>query len=115
MHELAIAMSILDVAAEQAERHGGRRVAAIHVRLGALAGVVQDALRSAFAMAREESPLDQAELVIEEMPIVVYCASCDAEHALTHVGEFRCPVCQALTAEVRGGRELEIIALEIES
>jgi len=115
MHELSIAMSILDIAADEAERLGQGKVAAIHVRLGALAGVVQDALRSAFTMARLESPLPEAELVIEEMPVKVYCAGCAAERTLMVFSELRCPACGAPTPHVRGGRELEITALEIES
>ena len=35
MHELSIALSILDIAAEEAERRGGVGVAAIHLKLGA--------------------------------------------------------------------------------
>ena len=41
MHELSIAMSILDVAEEEAERQGGARVVAVHLKLGPLSGVVQ--------------------------------------------------------------------------
>ena len=38
MHELSIALCILDMAGEEAERRGGR-VVAVHLKLGALAGV----------------------------------------------------------------------------
>jgi hydrogenase nickel incorporation protein HypA/HybF len=114
MHELSIAMSILDIAAEQAERHGGGRVAAIHLRLGALSGIVQEALMSAFDMARADSLIPNAQLLIEEVPVVVYCASCAAERTPTSF-ECRCPVCGTPTPEVRRGQELEISALEIET
>ncbi len=50
MHELSIALSILDVAAEEAERQGNARVVAIHLRLGPLSGVVKGALLSAFEL-----------------------------------------------------------------
>ena len=52
MHELSIALSLLDLVEEEAERRGVR-VAAVHVRLGPLSGVVRDALVSAFELARE--------------------------------------------------------------
>ena len=79
MHELSVALSILDVAAEGAAREGAAAVAAIHLRLGPLAGVVKEALLSAFELAREGSPLAAARLVIEEVPVVVYCPRCAAE------------------------------------
>lgn len=113
MHELSIAMSVVEIAAEEAERRSGR-VAAVHLKVGALAGVVADALRSAFELARESTPLAGAELVIEEVPVVAFCAACAAERAV----EFPlliCPVCRGPTPEVVRGRELEVTALELES
>jgi hydrogenase nickel incorporation protein HypA/HybF len=115
MHELSIALSILDVAAEEAERQGGGRVAAIHLRLGPLSGVVPDALRSAYDLAREGSPLAAAELLIEEVPLVVYCPACSAEVAPPSVQQLCCPACGTPTPDVVRGRELEVVALEVEA
>jgi hydrogenase nickel incorporation protein HypA/HybF len=44
MHELSIAMSIVDLAIEEAARRGGVQVNAVHLKLGQLSGVVKDAL-----------------------------------------------------------------------
>jgi hydrogenase nickel incorporation protein HypA/HybF len=115
MHELSIALGILDIAAEEAERHGGGRVAAVHLRLGPLSGVVPEALRSAFDLAREGTSLAAAELVIEEVPLRVFCPVCAAERAPPSVWRLCCPDCGAPTPEVIRGRELEVVALEIES
>jgi hydrogenase nickel incorporation protein HypA/HybF len=114
MHELSIAMSILEIAEEQAERHGGGRVAAVHLRLGPLSGVVDDALRLAYDLARESSPLSSAELMIEEVPLTAYCPQCDAARTLASPQELCCPVCESPTPEVLTGRELDVAALEIE-
>jgi hydrogenase nickel incorporation protein HypA/HybF len=115
MHELSIALSILDLAAEEAERQGGGRVAAIHLRLGPLSGVVKDALRSAYDLAREGTGLEKAELVIEDVPLTAYCRACAAEQAPPSAQELCCPVCGTPTPDVLRGRELEVVALEIES
>lgn len=114
MHELSIALSILDLAAEEAERHGGR-VAAVHLRLGSLSGVVREALVSAYDLARERTPLARAELVVEEVPIVTYCPSCAIEVTPPAMYDLRCPACGTATPELVRGRELEIVALEIAS
>ena len=50
MHELSIALSLLDQVAEEAERRGGVQVHAIHLRLGPLSGVVKEALLSAYEL-----------------------------------------------------------------
>ncbi len=57
MHELSIAMSIVDLAQEESERRGGVQIKAVHLRLGPLSGVVKDALLSSYEMACEDTPL----------------------------------------------------------
>jgi hydrogenase nickel incorporation protein HypA/HybF len=112
MHELSIAMSLLDVAEEEAERRGVQ-VMAIHLKLGPLSGVVKEALLAAYELARENSPLSAAQLVIAEIPIVVRCPNCDADRAPQSLQLMCCSICGAPTPVVVEGRELEISALEV--
>jgi hydrogenase nickel incorporation protein HypA/HybF len=65
MHELSIAMSIADAAAEEAMRYPHTRVSAVHLRLGELAGVVKDALLFSWDASCQDTPLAGARLVIE--------------------------------------------------
>src|SRR5205807_2460130 len=113
MHELSIALSLLDVATQEAERAGERgKIVAVHLKLGPLSGVVKDALLLAYELAREGTPLAQAELIVEEVPIVAYCPACAVEHTLS-VQHLCCPVCEGQPT-ILSGRELEVVALEIE-
>jgi hydrogenase nickel incorporation protein HypA/HybF len=114
MHELSIALGIIDGAAEEAGRHGARSVQTVHMRLGALAGVVKAALESAFELAREGTLLAGARLDIEDVPAVVRCPACQRDHVLASLQCFTCPACGSPAAEVISGRDLEITALEIE-
>jgi hydrogenase nickel incorporation protein HypA/HybF len=113
MHELSIAMSILDVAQEEAERCGGARVEAVHVKVGALSGVIPEALLSAYELARERTPLANSRLVIENVAATVYCPACRAERPVRSLQWFRCANCDAPASEVLHGRELEVTALEV--
>ena len=113
MHELSIALSVVDAVREEADRHGGR-VCAVHLRIGALAGVVPEALLASYEMACAETPLAGSRLVIEEVPVVVFCDVCDAKRSLGGVQSFCCPECGTPTPRIERGRELELIALEIE-
>src|SRR5438270_13741918 len=115
MHELSIALAIVDVAAEEAARHGDAAVAAVHLRLGPLSGVVKEALSSAYELAREGSALATARLVIEEVPVVIFCPDCAADRTAASVQDLCCPVCGTAPARVVSGRELEVVALEIDS
>ena len=64
MHELSIAASIVEIASEEAERQHGR-VEVVHLKLGALSGVVRDALLFSWDLACDETPLAGAKLHIE--------------------------------------------------
>lgn len=113
MHELSIALAILDVVAEQAGRCDGR-VTAVHLKLGPLSGVVREALASAYDLARESSACPGASLVIEEVPVVAYCGGCQTERQVASIQEIRCSVCGQPTPRIVSGRELEVTALEVE-
>jgi hydrogenase nickel incorporation protein HypA/HybF len=113
MHELSIALCILDAVAEESARRGGVRVGAVHLRVGPLSGVVKQALGPAFESAREGTELAECRLVVEEVPVVIRCDACDAERAVPSVQEMCCPVCGNPPAEIVSGREMDIIAMEI--
>ena len=68
MHELSIAISILESIEEEVEQRGCGPVEAVHIRVGGLSGVVPEALRSAYELAAEQTPFARSRLVIEEVP-----------------------------------------------
>ncbi|MDI3328068.1 MAG: hydrogenase maturation nickel metallochaperone HypA [Alicyclobacillaceae bacterium] len=112
MHELSIAHSLVELAAEEAERLGLRRVRALYLKLGVLSGVVKEALQFSFDIVTEGTSLEGADLVIEDVPVVVYCPRCQEARTLPEPMPMRCPVCGTRTADVRQGREMELYALE---
>ena len=112
MHELSIAMSIVDAAVEEAQRRGVQ-VSAVHLRLGALSGVVKDALLFSYEVACQDTSLQGSQLIVEEVPVVVFCAQCQRERMLESVQLFACPECGTPTMDVRQGKELEMFALEV--
>jgi hydrogenase nickel incorporation protein HypA/HybF len=114
MHELSIAMALVDAAREKAEELGSVRVEVLHVRIGALSGVVPEALLFSFDLAAKGTPLEGARLEIEEVPVTVRCPRCREERPLPSVQHLRCPVCSEPTPEIVGGKELELAALEVE-
>jgi|SRR5580704_4504601 hydrogenase nickel incorporation protein HypA/HybF len=112
MHELSIAMSIVDMAEEEAARRNVR-VEAVHLKLGLLSGVVKAALLSSYEMACEGTSLEGSRLVIEEIPVVVFCPRCQSPRTLDSIQWFVCPECKSPVSELLRGRELQVAALEI--
>jgi len=113
MHELSIAMGIVDAALDESQRRGVQ-VGAVHLRLGALSGVVKDALMFSYEVACQETPLQGSRLIVEDVPVIVFCPQCQKERELPSVQLFVCPECGAPTMDVRQGKELEVFALEVE-
>jgi hydrogenase nickel incorporation protein HypA/HybF len=113
MHELSIAMSIVEMAEEEAVRRGGAQVNAVHLKLGALAGVVKEALLSCYELVCDGTGLQGSRLVVEEIPIEVYCPECLAPRRLESVQWFVCPECKSPVSEIIHGRELQVVALEL--
>jgi len=113
MHELSIAMSIVEAAQEEAERRG-LQVSAVHLRLGALAGVVKDALLFSYEMACLDTPLQGSRLIVEEIPVAVFCPRCQARQTLSSVQSLACPECGGPTNDILQGKELEVFALEVQ-
>ncbi|HEY4320979.1 MAG TPA: hydrogenase maturation nickel metallochaperone HypA [Gemmatimonadales bacterium] len=114
MHELSIALNVIRIAEGEADRIGGR-VSAVHLRIGALSGVAREALLFSYDVATADTPLAGSRLVIEEIPVLVYCSRCDTERQLPSPQLFVCPVCQSATPDIRAGRELQVMALEMVS
>jgi len=101
------------MAQEEASKRGSLQVTAVHLKLGVLSGVVKDALLSAYEMACEDTPLQGSRLVIEEVPIMVFCPGCQAQRPVSSVQLFCCAECGTPASEIVQGKEMEVVALEI--
>ena len=97
MHELSIAEMVVQVAGRQSN---GRRVTRVQMKVGHLRQVVPSALAFSFELVAEGTPVEGAELEIEEVPVVGRCRGCGVESQL---GSFplQCREC--------GGFDLEIL------
>ena len=114
MHELSIAISIVELAEEEAGR-SGTQIIAVHLKLGAFSGVVKEALLASYEMACDDSPLKGSHLVIEEVPVIVFCSSCQGRSGPSVPFNYSvAPQCGTPTSAILQGKEIEVVALEIE-
>ena len=115
MHELSVALSIIEGVEEEAIRQGGGRVCSVHLRLGPLSGVVKEALLFSYELACEGTSLEGSNLVIKDVPLLIQCPHCQAERSPVSLQNLRCAECGTLANEVLHGAELEVSALELEA
>jgi hydrogenase nickel incorporation protein HypA/HybF len=113
MHELSIAMSIVEGAREETRARGLEHITAVHLKLGALSGVVKDALLFSYEAACQDTELEGSRLVIQEVAVTLFCPACQCEREAVAPQELRCAFCGEASAEIIHGKELQVVALEV--
>lgn len=112
MHEISIAICIVDRVTEEIQSRGVPAIKAVHLSLGMLAGVDEQALQFCYKAACEGTSLEGSDLVIETVEVVVYCSVCRLESAAESMQRLACNRCNSAAQVVRGN-ELEVAALEV--
>jgi hydrogenase nickel incorporation protein HypA/HybF len=108
VHELALAAQVVELAAERAE---GGRVRRIVLEIGRLSCALPDAVRFAFDICAEGTPVEGARLEIVETPGRARCRVCGTEMDLDRpYGVCRCG---ASDLDWLSGEELRIKEVEI--
>jgi hydrogenase nickel incorporation protein HypA/HybF len=108
VHELGIALEIVDAACERA---AGRRVTRVVLEVGMLTAVLPDALRFCFDAATEGTALEGAILEIVARPGVARCRACGVEFELMRAfGRCRCG---GSALDWLAGEELRIREMEV--
>ena len=113
MHELSIALSIIDEIDEQTQARGLRDVEVVHLKMGVFSGVDRNALLFAWELACEGTPLARSRLEIETIPLILHCATCHKDCAPPSFYQICCPECLTPSDDIITGRELEVVSLEV--
>jgi hydrogenase nickel incorporation protein HypA/HybF len=108
MHELSIALALVEQAQSLAER-----IACITVSVGELSGVNPEALELAFPVAAENSMAAGARLIIETVAARARCRACGRESSPGFPFP-ACGHCGSPDLEISAGQELLIKTLELE-
>lgn len=115
MHELSVAMRIVQALDQElAEEEEGLVVTAVTIQVGTLTGLVPEALQFCWELATEDSPLQGSKLDIQVIDALGYCPECQVEQPLTNLQSMRCPACQTPISQITGGKDLEILTIEVE-
>ena len=115
MHEMGIAMEIINIAmASIPHKIKDARVVQVNLQVGRLSAVIPSSLHFCFDIAVKDTPLADAKLVIEEIPIEARCNVCH-HHWYLDEPVFLCENCQSSDLNILSGRELNIKSIEIDS
>jgi len=110
LHELAIADSVVQIASRHA---AGRQVTKVYLKVGHLRQVVPSALAFGFELVAQGTPVEGADLEIEEVPVRGKCRECGAE-SWPKAFPLQCGACGGLDLLILEGEELYVESLELE-
>jgi hydrogenase nickel incorporation protein HypA/HybF len=113
MHELSVCQGLMRQVQKVAVENSARSVEKILLRVGGLSGLEPSLLQHAFEIARAGTIAAEAELEIEEGPIVVKCQECGASSA-AKINRLICQYCGEWRVNVVEGEELLLLSVEIE-
>ena len=113
MHEMSIALSIIDAVVTKARQEQSRKVREIELEIGRVAGVQLESLKFCFSAAAKNTIAEGAELAIRETAPVGECQVCGKSFPVSDVYA-KCEVCGSLNVRIISGRELLIKSITLE-
>ena len=123
MHEYSVAAELINALLPQIEEIEGQ-ITGVNLKKGEMRILSDHALTNAFRMLAEGTPLETAQLVIEQVPVSVLCPSCGYQGTVEHVSDdafhfvavpiLTCPKCES-EVDVITGRELHVDSLTVQT
>ena len=113
MHEFSIAMNVVDIAGEYAEKERATVVREIEIEIGELSGIVLEAFEFAMESAVKDTILEHARIVIKTIPGMARCAQCHHEYP-TKDFFGKCPLCSSSAIDIIRGKELRVKSLTVD-
>ena len=110
---MGIALEIVKIAVSAIpDDVGPAAVKRVNLQVGRLSAVVPESLVFCFEIVARGTPLEGAELAIEEVPVVACCNDCGARWTVKEAA-FCCEECGSGSLHLLSGRELLITSIEV--
>lgn len=110
MHELSIAMSIIDLATTQAIQHAADSIEEIELDIGCLSGIEMDSFDFAWRQAVKRTILESAMRKVNRIEGKGRCMECGTVFPMEQVYD-SCPECKSPFSEILSGKELKLRSL----
>ena len=105
MHEMSLAIGLIEQVQDVAQKNNLKRVEAIELQTGVLRQVVPEMMQEAFKAVAQETLAQNATLTIIEVPAVAECNLCQKKFS-PQLDDFLCPSCQKADVTVLQGEDI---------
>jgi hydrogenase nickel incorporation protein HypA/HybF len=112
MHELSIAINIIEIASEQAKVNNLSVIDEIEIEVGELSGVEIEALKFVMEIATKETILENSRTIFTLIPGLARCLIC-SEEFITNSFFTQCPECKQFKSQIIQGQELRVKSLNV--
>ena len=115
-----MAQGIINAVIDTAEANNATEVNEVTIELGRLAMVNPEQLKFILGVLVENTIVEDAEIIFDEIPVEVDCSNCgvhgdaildDKDHYAPMV---KCPECDSLAVEILNGRDIVVKNIVIE-
>ncbi len=107
-------MSLLEQVEALAAERAAASVTRIELDIGPLSGVEPELLRNAYPIAVAGTIAESAELVINDLPVIVRCTGCGAESEAAP-NRLICEACGDFRTRIASGDEMILRSVELEA
>ena len=120
MHELSMAEAIVETVLDVAEKNDAQEIVEVTIEVGELTMLNPEQVKFLLGVLAEDTLLEGAEIIIEEVPVEIKCRSCEftglantdgSDHYLSIV---KCPQCDERNVEILTGKECNVKTIKIE-
>ena len=112
MHELSIAIGIVNIAEKETKKANKKTVKSIELEIGSIAGVELSSLKYVWDSAVKNTILEKAKLNIDFKQAKAECLECKTTFNMKKIYD-NCPSCKSHFKNVLQGKELKIKSLEV--
>lgn len=113
MHEMSIAMNVVEIADSFAKEKNASKVISVTLDIGELSGVQADAVLFCYEACALGHLAQGSRLDINNIKARALCADC-GEEFFPDNPIFVCPKCEGLSVKLIAGDELKVREMEIE-
>jgi len=113
MHELSVAMSLIDLAESEVKKAGNSRIVSVKVMIGYLSGIDFESFSFMLDLAKKNTLLENAIIEFDRISGIGKCFSCNHEFPVEEQFVV-CPQCRGNSIRIKGGDALKIISMVVE-
>ena len=113
VHEVTVALGLLEDVESAAAAEAIDRVVSVRVRIGAMAGIVRDALLFSWDVVTAQTICEGSRLDIEVIPLAIFCERCQGESTPSPGRGLLCAECGTVASRILRGREMQLVGVEV--